>query len=220
MLADVDSLRDQIWLLGHDETRDLQPRIDARALGVGLAGATVADLLIEGHLVIQEGCVSPQGRGRPADPVAAAVLEMIRERPEAPLLTDVLRAPIARFSERVHALLIANGIVYEERRTLRGARYRLVNDDAATWIRHDFVRRLYRNDLPDAAVDTLCALVWALKLHHTLVLPYPTSEADDILRAITDEIPVRAGPTSRYFAIPQIAFGIRHAIGDLATAVF
>ncbi|MEV4704504.1 GPP34 family phosphoprotein [Actinoplanes sp. NPDC049316] len=219
MLADIASLRDQVWLLGHDETRDLQPRIDARALAVGLAGATVADLLVQSHVVINQGCVLPQGRGKPADPVTAAVLEVIRDQPKAPLLTDVLREPIPRFAERVHALLVASGIIYEERRTLRSVRYRLVNDDAANWIRADFVRRLYR-DLDDPAVDTLCALVWALNLHSVLVLPYSTSEAEEILRAITDQIPVRAGPTSRFFAVPQVALGVRAAIGDLATAAF
>ncbi|MEV6598818.1 GPP34 family phosphoprotein [Actinoplanes sp. NPDC051346] len=220
MLTDVASLRDQLWLLGHDETRDLQPRIDARALAVGLAGATVTELLIDQHIVVNQGCIYPSGRGKPTDPVAAAVLATIRSLSHAPLLGDVLREPVPRFAERVHALLVATGVLYEERRTLRGARYRLVNDNSVTWIRSEFVRRLYRSDIDDPAVDTLCALIWALNLHTTLVLPYSTGEADDILRTITEQIPVRAGPMSPFFAIPHIALGVRATIGDLATAPF
>lgn len=217
MLTGVASLRDQLWLLGHDESRDLQPRIGARALSVGLAGATITDLLISNHLVLHQGHVYPNVRGRPADPVAAAVLETIRGLSQAPLLGDVLREPIPRFAQRIHALLVATGTIYKERRALRGARYRLVDDNSVAWIRSEFVRRLYRFDINVPAVEALCALVWALNLHAALVLPYSTGEADDLLRTITDQIPKRAGPRSPFFAVPQIALAVRIATRQATT---
>lgn len=218
---DIASVRDQLWLLAHDETRDLRPRLDVRALNVGLAGATVVDLLLQDRVHLRDGRVRLRGyqTGPTADPIAAAVLTTIRDRRE-PRLAELLRDPTLHLYDRTVAALIAAGTLVEHRRLLRGSRYRLVDDAIAPWIRSQFIRRLYKTDVRDSALDALCALVWALNLHSTLLLPYSTAEADTILRTITEQIPARAGTVSRLAVIPHLAGLVRHAIGDLATAPF
>ncbi|MEV4638531.1 GPP34 family phosphoprotein [Actinoplanes sp. NPDC049548] len=220
MIYDLPSVRDQLWLLAHDETRDLRPRLDVRALSVGLTGATVVDLLLQNRVHLQAGRLRLHGYhpSPVADPIAASILLTVRDQHE-PRLADVLRNPTHLY-DRTVAALIAAGTLVEHRRILRGSRYRLAEDALATWVRSQFTRRLYRSDIRDGALDALCALVWALNLHSALLLPYSTAEADDILRTITEQIPVRAGTVSHLAVIPHLAGLVRHAIGDLATAPF
>lgn len=235
----VDSVREQLWLLAHDDDRGLSPLIDRRAIGIGLAGATLIDLMLSDSITIDDGYVYPHqqeptraarhaaGSRSPtresppgtANPLTASVLHMIRDL-HAVRITDVLRDPGLRLYERTFAALIAAGIVIEHRRTLRSTRYRL--DDPATsgWVRSQFTRRLYRPVTATAALDGLCALIWALNLHSRLVLPYSTAEADTLLHTIVDELPARAGPDAPAIAIANLAIAVRHAVGDLATSAF
>jgi hypothetical protein len=72
----------------------------------------------------------------------------------------------------------------------------------------------------DPVADCLCALVLALNLHSVLVLPFSTSEAEQILAEITGGIPARAGRGTPLSIVPQLVQIVRNAVGDLATAPF
>jgi hypothetical protein len=230
MVPDIPSVRDRLWLLAHDETRDLEPHIDVRALEIGLTGATLTDLLLQDAIHIQQGQLYLTGRHVRAtsDPVAAAVLHIIgdgqsRTPPDpkqAPRLIDVLRDPSLRMYARTQGMLIAAGVLVEQRRRMRGTTHHLDPANTNQWLRSQFNRRLLNTDDPDATLDCLCAMVGALNLHSALVLPYDTDEADAILRAVIQSIPKRAGRGSALAFIPKLAAQVRHAVGDLATAAF
>lgn len=229
MVPPITSVRDRLWLLAHDERRNLRPCIDVRALAVGLTGATLIDLLLQDRIHVQQGLIHPRGRhnGPIGDPVCAALEHAIgsgrnRESHDpqlAPRLIDVLRDPSLRMYDRTVGMLIAAGILVDERRR-RGAQYRLDPADINQWLRSQFIRALFRPVESDATLDSLCALVRALNLHSTLVLPYSTEEADALLRRITNRIPERTGPASPLAVIPHLATQVHHTIGDLATAAF
>ncbi len=213
-------VRERLWVLAHDEKREMRPLIDVRALSIGLTAATITDLLLQHRVTVQHGRVHVTGRDpKPAeDPVADSVLRFVQDQ-HRPFVRDMLRDPGLRLYQRTQAALIAAGVLIEERRRFRSPR--LILDNAtATWIRGEMTRRFFRTEPVDLVTDSLCALTWALNLHRTLVLAYDPAEADTILRAITEDIPVRAGPGSRLAAVPYLANGVREAVGDLATAAF
>lgn len=72
----------------------------------------------------------------------------------------------------------------------------------------------------DLAADSPCALIWALKLHRMLLMSYSAGEAEAILLGITERSPARVGTGTPAAVIPQLARGVRRAVGDLATATF
>ena len=230
----ITSVREQLWVLAHDEDDGLRPRIDVRALGVGLLGATLVDLLLLKRIQIHDGRVYLYGTRALRDvndPIASGVLYAITNG-GGPPLAGVLRGshaearddtpnPYAGCYDRTLAGLINAGVVVTHRRRLRATRYALDDIRTAQWMRNHFSRRLWQRE-PDAdpARDSLCALAWALGLHSTLLLPFSTGDADLILRDVIAQIPQRVGRRSVLTTVPHIAEGVRHAVGDLATAVF
>jgi len=51
------SVRERLWLLAHDEYNDMRPRINVRALDIGLAAATLVDLLLWEHIKVAGGLI-------------------------------------------------------------------------------------------------------------------------------------------------------------------
>jgi hypothetical protein len=230
---DFPSVRDRLWLLAHDEDNGLRPLIDVRALDIGLVGATLADLLLGEHIQIRQGCLYPHARHREAvlDPIATGILSGITVGPGL-RLTDVFRSaraetsaqvlnPFQRVYERTVAALVSCGALLAERRVLRSTRYRPADPHLLSSVRAQFTRRLaFPHDPPDPAVDSLCALAWVLNLHSALLTPFSTSEADTILAGIVAQILARARRDSPLTVLPDLAQGVRLAVGDLATAPF
>lgn len=226
------SMREQLWLLAHDH-RDMRPLIDVRALAIGLAAAVLIDLMLHRHITIQGDSIELADDTGPADdPITADILAALDVAP-APSLPDVLHAarpdlpedprnPFQRLHERTVAALVAADILVEQRRTFRSTRYDLVDPSLASWTRGQFNRRLVYSHGPadDLNTDLLCALAWALNLHHKLLMPFNGAEASPILLSITDRIPQQAGKRSPLTVMPRLARTIRHTIGDLATAAF
>lgn len=221
-------MREQLWLLAHDH-RDLSPLIDVRALAIGLAAAVLTDLVQQRRITIQGDTIQLADEPGPADdPITADILAALHVTP-APSLRDVLHAARPDLPEdprnpfqRLHKRTVAADILVEQRRTFRATRYDLVDPSLASWTRGQFNRRLVYSDGPadDLNTDVLCALAWALNLHHKLLMPFNAAEASPILLSITDRIPKRAGKSSALTIMPHLARTIRHTIGDLATAAF
>lgn len=226
-------VRDRLWLLAHDDERDMRPYVDVRALNIGLVAATLTDLLLDELIEIREGLIHPTAGSTdpPLDLIAYGILTTIRDDGTAGL-ADVMRGaradtsgsrfnPYLRLYQRTRADLVTIGILTDHRRALRPAQYRLADPYTTARLRGLFNYRLvYHRGEADLATDSLYALIWALNLHRALTMPYPSSEADPILYDITERIPARAGPTSPLSAVPQLAFGVRRAVGDLATSAF
>jgi hypothetical protein len=225
----VASLREQVWLLAHDEHHHLRPRVDARVLEIGLVAATLTDLLLRNRIYVHRGLIYTNLK-RPtpvADPIAAHVQSAIGQGPP-PHVADVIRGacgdlpnneqnPYQRLSERTLGGLIAGGHVREQRRWLRRTRYQLADPTVVSSIRAVLRHRLVRHPRSrqrDPAVDCLCALVLALDLHHTMVLPVSTDEAERVLLYITAAIPASAGHVGPLTTIPQLVQIVRDAVGD------
>jgi hypothetical protein len=231
-VRDFPSVRDRLWLLAHDES-GMRPLIDVRALDIGLTGAVLADLLLSEHIEIRQGRLYPYGRHREdvTDPIASDILAAITAGAGL-WLPEVFRSaraetaagpwsPFQRLYTRTLAELVAAGGLTAEQRLLRSTRYQAADPYLMSSVRAQFNRRLaFLNDPANPAVDSLCALAWALNLHSGLHMPFNSSEADDILAGIVKQISVRARPPSPLAMLPELAEGVRHAVGDLATAPF
>ncbi|BCJ55318.1 hypothetical protein Asp14428_67930 [Actinoplanes sp. NBRC 14428] len=235
MLPAARGVRERLWLLAHDDGDEtgLRPHLDVRALSIGLVAASLTDLLLQGMAAVHEGRVHAIGRGPdPAgDLIASGILTAIRA--EGPCrLSEILRGaradavsarfnPYLRLYSRTRATLVAAGVLIEHRRTLRPTRYRLCEPDTIARHRSQFNHRLvYHRRQSDPGTDCLCALVWALNIHRALLTPYTPGEADAILSGITGRIPARIGPGAPLAGVPELARGVRDAVGDLATAAF
>ena len=233
-LLQIGTVRERLWLLAHDDRRDLEPRLHSSVLEIGLIAATLVDLLLADRIVVAGGYVyrGAPGHRRTApavlDPITAGVLESVTE--ETPRLTDMLRAgnadppagehhPYVRLYQRTHAALVAAGIIVEQRRKLRASRFQLADPAGLAWNKRQISHRLVCHDRPGGTtIDGLCALVGALNLHTTLVTPYEPHEAGQILHTITQQIPARPGPTSPLAVIPHLPDRVRDAVGGLAAA--
>jgi len=242
----IASVREQLWLLGHDDYGDLRPVIDRRALGIGLAAAALVDLLLQGLIEVKHGLIcrssealddpgvyrTSEALGLADDPIGSEILSFLGRGP-APRLAEVLResraepfgttrTPFQRMYRRTRAGLVKAGRLEEEHRRLLPNLYRLTNSTVIPAIRGQFNHRLamYHKAGADLAMDSLLALVWALNLHSKLPMPYSPSEADPILLAITDQIAGTAGTGSPLTVVPDLAHLVRNTIGDLATAAF
>ncbi|WIM95744.1 GPP34 family phosphoprotein [Actinoplanes oblitus] len=234
MVRRISSLREKVWLLAHDEQNDLRPLIDVRALGIGLAAATLTDLLLQDRIYVKHGLIhtNRERTGPAADPIATDILAAITEEP-APRIAEVVRGarvdlvddgnnPYQRLHERTLAGLVAGGHLLEQHRRLRSTRYQLADSHLVTSIRADLRSQLVRHPRGkcDPAMDCLCALVLSLNLHSTMVFPFSTEEAEPILLDITGRIPARAGKDAPLTILPHLVQVVRYAVGDLATAAF
>jgi hypothetical protein len=234
MSSRVISVRERLWLLGHDERDDLRPHIDVRALGIGLAAAALIDLLMENRIRVSHGLIfrAPEPQGTPADLIARDILSSLETGP-APRLAEVLRearadlvddvqTPYQRLYQRTRAGLVAAGFLREQHRRLRSTRYYLSESGEKLLDRGRLSYRvtMYSRAPKDLAMDSLIALVWALNLHSRLQMSYSTSEADPMLRHITEQIPQGAGQGSPLTVVPHLARLVRTTVGDLATAAF
>jgi Golgi phosphoprotein 3 GPP34 len=232
-VRDFPSVRDRLWLLAHDESR-MRPLIDVRALDIGLTGAALADLLLNERIEIKRGYLYPYGRHREdvTDPIASDILAAITAGAGL-WLPEVFRSaraettvrpwsPFQRLYTRTVAELVAAGGLTAEQRFIRSTRYQAADPYLLPSVRAQFNRRLaFLNDPADPGVDSLCALAWALNLHSGgLIMPFSSSEAETILAGVVKQIPVRAQPPSPLAMLPELADGVRHAVGDLATAPF
>lgn len=233
MPARITSVRDRLWLLAHDDRYDLRPWLDVRALNIGLAAATLIDLLIQDRIHVDQGRIfvrhantSPVG-----DLIAADIFNAISEE-HAPRLAEVIRGaradvldeghnPYQRLYERTLAALVAAGHLLEHRRRLRSTRYTLSDSHLISTVRNEVNYRLVYPRRPgSASIDCLCALAFALNLHQIVPLPLDVGEAERVLTAITESIPKHAGPDSGLTVLPHLVQVVRHTVGDLATAPF
>lgn len=236
MPARVTSVRQQLWLLAHDENYEMRPRIDTRALDIGLAAAVLVDLMLSDRIRVDGGLIfwNRENRDAVGDPIAANVARAIAVGP-APRLAEVLRearvellggehSPFQGLYAHTRAVLIADGYLIEQRRRLFGSRYSLTEQHKSVTfsllgkISHRLARYPAVDD--DLAFDCLLALVWALELHSKLPMVYSTSEAEPVLSHMTEQIPWRAGEGSPLTVVPHLAKLVRHAVGELATAQF
>ena len=78
-------LADDLWLLAHHE-RSGRPHLQPRALGLGLAGGLLAELVLPGTIRVWRGLIIPAGAQPPGDDLTHRVLRtMSAEREHLPV---------------------------------------------------------------------------------------------------------------------------------------
>jgi len=84
-LAGTGLVAGDLWLLAHDDVTG-RPFLQPRALGLGLAGALLAELVLSGHLAVRAGEFGIAGAAPPGDVLARQVLGVLAgERDRHPL---------------------------------------------------------------------------------------------------------------------------------------
>jgi hypothetical protein len=119
---------DDLWLLGHDE-RSGRRHVPPRDLGLGLAGALLGELALQGAIRVRGGVAIPVSRQLPTDDVACGVLKtMLAEREHLPVRDWLLF--LARTVEAdVGSRLVAAGFVTRTHARRWGRAPRLVPVD-------------------------------------------------------------------------------------------
>jgi Golgi phosphoprotein 3 (GPP34) len=173
-----ESLRDEVFLLAHDDGGRLvaaEPN-----LGAGLAGATLIDLLLQGWVAVSEGRLHVIDSATTGDTEVDAILAAIAANTEpcGP------RAWVSWIShgayERVADALVSAGVV--ARTTTR--RLALLPVSRCVPVRpEDLVRvrsrvrfALHSREVPDPLTAALAGLVRVLRLESSLLLSMPTSD--------------------------------------------
>ena len=84
-LGGTGRLADDLWLLAHHE-RSGKPHLQPRALGLGLAGGLLAELVLPGTIRVWRGLIIPAGAQPPGDDLTLRVLRtMSAEREHLPV---------------------------------------------------------------------------------------------------------------------------------------
>jgi Golgi phosphoprotein 3 GPP34 len=114
-LSGTGRLADDLWLLAHHE-RSGRPHLQPRALGLGLAGGLLAELVLPGTVRVWRGLIIPGGAQPPDDDVTCSVLRtMTAEREHLPardwlaFLAGAAARDVARRLEQAGYLTRARG---------------------------------------------------------------------------------------------------------------
>jgi Golgi phosphoprotein 3 (GPP34) len=174
----VGSLRDDVFLLAHDDSGRLigaEPSISA-----GLAGATLIDLLLHGRVAVVDGRLDVIDSASTGDDEADATLMAIaaNEAPTGP------RAWVSWISDRAYERtaksLDAAGVIRRTTARRLGlvtvTRCLPADPDDLVRLRSRLRYAVHSKDLPDAPTAALCGLVRVLRLQSSLLLSMPSSE--------------------------------------------
>lgn len=182
-------LRDNLFLLAHDEDDGFKPRTSIPFLGVALVGATLADLLRLGWVHLTQTGVHPivNSERRYSDDVIMDSMLFDLRNPSEHADTRALLALFSRYGGTIYHdtadLLTQSDVLIKHHRRLRPDRYSLYPNSTATCLSRapafNAVNYPLRADMETAA---LCALVGAAGLGGALNLALPARELDEQLR--------------------------------------
>jgi hypothetical protein len=129
-LTGTGRVADDLYLMAHHEVTG-RPYLHRRAIGIGLAGALLAELVLAGSIRVRSESISGAGRAAAPDELAKAVLELVlsERRPVPDWLAFLARSAerdVARRLERQEYLALAGS-----RRPWRADRWVPVDPDCA-----------------------------------------------------------------------------------------
>jgi hypothetical protein len=205
-------LHDELYLFAH-HAENGTAHIHTGPLSVGLAGAVLIELLVDGWVTLHGEQIRVQpAQVPPADTIAAAGLASIRTGPRLPSVAAWLRT----FGDqdlygRIRANLVAIGILRHQTRKWRSDLYPAVHHAWSTRVTGRTRSVLTGWDQPDAQSAALCGLIDALGLQEQLYMAESSAQVRQGLRAVASQ----HFPPVRYVisCVAQVA-------GDLATAVY
>jgi len=124
-------LADDLYLMAHDD-RTGRLLLSARAAGLGLAGALLADLVLGGCVRVAGGQIAATGAAAPGDGLAAGVLDVLASeqppRPVADWLAFLARTAPADVAARLER---AGYLIPVAARPWRAPRWRPADPDCA-----------------------------------------------------------------------------------------
>lgn len=186
----VGSLRDDLFLLAHDDGRLM---ISEPAISAGLAGAILVDLLLSGRVAVVGGRLSVVDSATTKDLECDATIEAIaaNDAPTGP------RAWVAWISdgvyERTADTLESAGMI--TRTTVRRlgvlpvTRCVPTDDDDLVRLRARLRYGVHSTQPADPATAALAGLVRALRVHRALLLSMPGNELLDQLERLASGNP-------------------------------
>jgi hypothetical protein len=131
-LTGTGRIADDLYLLAHDDATG-RPFLQPRALGVGLAGALLAELMFAGAIWIQAGRIQHPAQGRPGDDLGRHVLNALLIEPERHPVRDWLMFLAVSSAQDVGSRLERDGYLTQvnSRRPWRGTKQVPTDPDAA-----------------------------------------------------------------------------------------
>lgn len=169
------TLGEQVVLLGLEE--DSGTLREPLRVGFAVAAAPLLELTRSGHVVVRDGKLVAAETAPPTEPVAAALAEQLRERPDASPQVWLL-AIRERALSAAYEGLQSKGLVREEGKRVLGVfgshRYPVTDPAVPADLRRELATVVLEGQEPDAETAALIALLHHAGLH-ALVLP----DADD-----------------------------------------
>lgn len=152
-------LADDFFLAAHDDVTG-KMRLTDRGVGIGLAGALLAELVLFRKITLQRAHVLVIDRRPVPDALAHLVLEDVLGEPEPRAVRDWLRYLGRNAYELVGQRMVREGLVRlaETRRFRRPAGFRPVDLNAAAWPMVRLAQKLGRREqlmLPDIVLAGL-----------------------------------------------------------------
>jgi hypothetical protein len=123
-LSGTGLVADDLFLMAHDDVTG-RPFLQPRAIGLGLAGGLLAELLLPGQLRLRDGLVVAGAPGPPASEVADGVLSLVASEREMHPVGDWLAFLARTAAAGVTARLAAAGYLDQvpPRRPRRGGQW-------------------------------------------------------------------------------------------------
>ncbi|MGA8461731.1 MAG: GPP34 family phosphoprotein [Streptosporangiaceae bacterium] len=172
-LGGTGRIADELYLIGHHEVTG-RVHLSPRAVGLGLAGALMAELVLAGAVTVEAGTVMPAGQGQPDDQLTSAVAGQIAGetpyRPMADWLAFLARTAPGDVAAR---LASAGYLAAARRRPWQAARWQPTDPDCAFAPIARLKAALHLDRPGDAQSITLAGLAAACGLGPRLALYLP-----------------------------------------------
>ncbi|NUW45895.1 GOLPH3/VPS74 family protein [Nonomuraea rhodomycinica] len=181
-------LHQDLYLIAHTEAGKLLTHQSSLALG--LAGAVLAELILDDRVAVVQGRVTVFERGRTGDPIADAMVGLIPRDRDHEDVKFWIKTAAKDIYERTRDDLVAKGVLAPVTKRRMGMlpylRYQLTD---ITWaVRASSGVRAAAESWKEA--DTrcavLCGLVSVLRVEAELYLNQPAGKLIERLRAIAD----------------------------------
>jgi hypothetical protein len=131
-LSGTGLVADDIYLLAHNDISG-RPYLQPRALGLGLAGGLLSELVLAGAVSVRHDDITVLARRSPSDELQARVLRQVAREPQAHPVSEWLAYLALTAPADVAARLAVSGYLIQDKSLLpwRGGRWRPTDRDSA-----------------------------------------------------------------------------------------
>src|SRR5258705_1468167 len=171
----VGSLRDEVFLLAHDDNGRMI--VSEPVVGAGLAGATLIDLLLRGRVAVANGRLDVIDSALTGDDEADATLAAIAANtaPTGPRawVSWISHGAYGRVAESLEAAGVVRRSPILRFGLLPTARCLPVKPEGLVRVRARVRYALHSPELPELAPGALCGLCRGLRIESSLLLSMP-----------------------------------------------